>query len=147
MLLSGEAGDEEDHGLVSDELVDDPVPAVDDPRGSPVEAREQLPELARGRVLRDSGRAAHVHEQRAHLDLGASGVLVQTPEAKVQMRRLSGDGLFPKMRSTTLPGLPKGAKQSLQRGSAGRAFMMRFTLARPGIWPRSIRRQKSSCVW
>jgi trans-2,3-dihydro-3-hydroxyanthranilate isomerase len=81
MLPSGEAGDEEDHGFVSDEFVDDAVPAVDDPCGSPVEAREQLTELPGGRVLGDSCRTAHVHEQRAHLDLGAARVLLDPSEA------------------------------------------------------------------
>jgi hypothetical protein len=54
VLLPREAGDEEGDGLVPDELVDDAVPMVDDPRGRPVEAREQLPELPGRALLRES---------------------------------------------------------------------------------------------
>jgi hypothetical protein len=46
VILPGEPGNEERDGLVADELVDEPVPPIDDSRGLPVEPGEKLSELS-----------------------------------------------------------------------------------------------------
>jgi ribosomal-protein-alanine N-acetyltransferase len=60
------------------------------------------------------------------------------------MRRFSGEGFVPTARNNTLPGLPNGARQSLQRGLPGSDFMMRLKRAIPGSSPISIARHFSS---
>ena len=96
VILAGEAWDEEGDRLVADELVHDPVPAVDDPRGGAPEAGQELPELAGRQLLGEPGRPADVGEQRGDLDLGAAGMLVRrldAPRAEpaVQRRRLAAE--------------------------------------------------------
>jgi hypothetical protein len=96
VVLAGEAGNEERHGLVADELVHDPVPAIDDAGGCPVEACEELPILPGLRMLRRGHGTAHVREQDGDLDLGAARVLVrgldaERAEAAVEDRGLAAE--------------------------------------------------------
>src|ERR671918_2294463 len=96
MVAPGEAGDEERHCAVAEELVDDAVPFVDDPGRRPVEAGHQARELLRQHALGDRRRAADVRKQQRDLDLSAPGVLVNRAYAKptepsVQRRRAAAD--------------------------------------------------------
>jgi hypothetical protein len=109
VIRACEPGDEECDGLVPHKLVDDPVPAIDHSGGRAVEAREQLAEFPGRRVLGETGRAAHVGEERGDLDLGSSGHLVRTANTPGAEPPFSDDGPPPKTRMRVLPGLPKGA--------------------------------------
>ena len=109
VILAGKAGDEERDRLVADELVHDPVPAIDDARGRAPETREQLAELTRG------SRSARPVEPRtsansAEISTSAPpGCLCADLRHQVQSRRFNGDGLPPKTRIRMFPGLPNGA--------------------------------------
>ena len=81
MILAREAGDEERHDLVADELVDEAVPGVHDGGSRPVEARDQPRELLRRHPLGETGRTADVREQQRELDLRAARNLLDLPEA------------------------------------------------------------------
>ena len=112
-------GNEERDRLVADELVDDPVPGVDDSCSRPVEAGDQPRELLRLHVLCERRRSANVREQQREPDLRASRLLVDRRKHARQSRRFSLDGPNPNGFRITLPGAFSGAAQSLQRGPAG----------------------------
>ena len=146
MPLAREAGDEERDHLVSDELVDEPVPAVDHARRRPVEARDELRELLRREPLGETGRAADVGEEERELDLGAARMLLDRSEARaaqapVQPRRPEADD----PERDAARGF-SGERQSLHRGPAGifpNTARMYFS------WPRSpfrtARQASSTC--
>jgi len=81
VILAREARNEEGDCLVADELVHDPVPAVDGPRGRAPETRQKRAELARRQTLRQRGRAADVGEERRDLHLGPARMLVRGLDA------------------------------------------------------------------
>src|ERR687891_1008812 len=96
MVAPGKARDEERHGAVAEELVDDAIPLVDDPRRRAVKARHQARELLREHALGDCRRAANVRTQYRDLDLSSPGVLVNRAYApltdpSVQWRRALAD--------------------------------------------------------
>jgi hypothetical protein len=78
---ASESGDEERHSLVTDELVNDPVPAVDDIGRCAIEPRHQLRELFGGHLLGKPGRAAHVGEHEREFDLRAARPLLEGVDA------------------------------------------------------------------
>jgi hypothetical protein len=62
MVAPGEAGDEERHCAVAEELVDDAIPFVNYGRCRPVEARDQARELLGEHALGDRRRPAAVRK-------------------------------------------------------------------------------------
>ena len=72
----------EAHHHVADELVHDPVLAVDRLGGGAPEPGQLLAELARGQLLGEGGGAADVGEQHAQPDLGPASALLQLFEAQ-----------------------------------------------------------------
>ena len=78
VVLAREARHEQRDHLVADELVDDPVPLVDDPRRGAVEARDELRELVRRHPLGQSRRPANVRE---------AGATARSPRLRASCRR------------------------------------------------------------
>jgi hypothetical protein len=138
MVVPREAGNEKRDSLVADELVDDPVPAVDDPRRRPVKRASSWPKSP-GDVRSAMPVDPRTSTKSAVTSISAPpGCLWRCLMHAVQIRRFSGEGLLPNSRMTTLPGRPKGARQSLHRGVEGIAPMIRLNRSRPGSSPRSI---------
>jgi tetratricopeptide (TPR) repeat protein len=81
MVVAGEAWNEQGHDLVSYELIDEPVPALDRASRRTVEARDEPRELLRGHPLGESRGTAHIGEEQRELDLCAARFAVDLLEA------------------------------------------------------------------
>jgi hypothetical protein len=109
VIAAGETRDEEGDGLVADELVHDPIPAIDDARGHAPEAREPLANSPGG-ICSASVVEPRTSANMADISTSAPpGCLCADLMHQVQSLGFIGEGLPPKTRMIMLPGLPNGA--------------------------------------
>src|SRR5207244_9286779 len=73
VLGAGDAGDEQRHDLVADELVDDGVVTDQDGRGRAIEVVHEVGEGASADALAQSAGVPHVGEEHGDVELQPSG--------------------------------------------------------------------------